>query len=243
MKLRILVPCLLLSLVRVTRVGVYADADPYAEARRAMVKDHLRARGIQDERILRVMGEVPRHEFVPSSQRPFAYVDDSLPIGYKQTISPPYIVALMTETLHPRPDDRVLEIGTGSGYQAAVLSKLVKEVYTIEIIEPLAQRAAATLKRLGFTNVTVRAGDGYQGWPQHAPFDAIIVTCAPGHVPPSLVDQLKEGGRMVIPVGAKYTQKLYLLEKRDGKVVRTALTPVYFVPMTGPGVHGGVGHK
>ena len=204
-------------------------------ARQEMVKDQLAAPGrdIRDSRVLRAMGTVPRHEFVPEAVRGWAYRDQPLPIGYGQTISQPYIVAFMTEQLKPKQTDRVLEIGTGSGYQAAVLSKLVAEVYTIEIVEPLAQRAEADLKRLGFGNVKVRAGDGYAGWPEAAPFDAIIVTCAPDHVPQPLVDQLKEGGKMVIPVGRSENQSLYLLTNKGGKVERNAVLPVRFVPMTG----------
>jgi protein-L-isoaspartate(D-aspartate) O-methyltransferase len=178
------------------------------------------------------MTAVPREKFVPKELRSSAYDDRPLPIGYDQTISQPFIVAFMTEQLQPRKDQRVLEIGTGSGYQAAVLSELVAEVYTIEIVRPLAQRAEAVLRELGYKNVRVKAGDGYKGWPEHAPFDAIIVTAAPDHVPPPLVEQLKEGGRMVIPVGESGAQKLYLLEKRDGQVRQTAVIPVRFVPLT-----------
>ena len=156
-----------------------------------------------------------------------------LPIGYGQTISQPFIVAFMTEQLQLKRDDRVLEIGTGSGYQAAILAELVAEVYTIEIIEPLAKNAEATLQRLGYKNVHVKAGDGYKGWPEHAPFDAVIVTCAPDHVPQPLVDQLKEGGRMIIPVGGFGDQELYLLEKKNGQLEKRAVLPVRFVPMTG----------
>ena len=179
------------------------------------------------------MGKVPRHEFVPADVRSLAYADHPLPIGHGQTISQPFIVAFMTEKLDPKPMDHVLEIGIGSGYQAAVLSELVATVHTIEIVAPLARRAEADLKRLGYTNVTARAGDGYKGWPEAAPFDAIIVTCAPDHVPQPLVDQLKEGGRMVVPVGPAYDQSLYLLEKKGNKVERRAILPVRFVPMTG----------
>lgn len=190
-------------------------------------------RDLTNARVLAVMGQVPRHEFVPPQWRDEAYADRPLPIGHGQTISQPYIVAFMTERLEPRPTDKVLEIGTGSGYQAAVLSGLVKEVFTIEIVEPLAKQAAADLKRLGYTNVLVRAGDGYKGWPEAAPFDSIIVTCAPEHVPQPLVDQLKEGGRMIIPVGPLSQQELVVLQKNDGKVERRAVLPVRFVPMTG----------
>jgi len=156
-----------------------------------------------------------------------------LQIGQGQTISQPYIVAFMTEQLQPKRKDRVLEIGTGSGYQAAVLAELAGEVYSIEIIEPLAKTAEATLRRLGYKNVQVKAGDGYKGWPEHAPFDAITVTCAPDHVPQPLIDQLKEGGRMIIPVGGFGDQELYLLEKKNGELERRAVLPVRFVPMTG----------
>ena len=180
------------------------------------------------------MGEVPRHEFVPKSQRRNAYRDDPLPIGHGQTISQPFIVAFMTEKLEPQPSDRVLEIGTGSGYQAAILAKLVKEVYSIEIVKPLADRAGTTLEKLGVKNVHLKAGDGHKGWPEHAPFDAVVVTCAPDHIPQPLVEQLREGGKMIIPVGPQGgAQKLYLLRKKDGKIRREAVLPVRFVPMTG----------
>lgn len=211
-------------------------SDDWAAQRAAMVTDQLAApgRGIRDSRVLAVMREVPRHEFVPEPQRPFAYTDSALPIGHGQTISQPFIVAFMTEQLRPRPGDRVLEIGTGSGYQAAVLARLVREVFTIEIVEPLGRRAAADLARLGFTNVQVRLGDGFAGWPEAAPFDAIMVTCAPENVPAPLVAQLREGGRMIIPVGPQGgPQHLYLLEKRAGRLERQAVLPVAFVPMTG----------
>jgi len=207
--------------------------DNLARQREAMVAQQLRSSGrdIRDERVLRAMSTVPRHEFVPASLRAHAYDDGPLPIGHGQTISQPFIVAFMTEKLQPKPVDRVLEIGTGSGYQAAVLAGLVKEVYTIEIVEPLGKQAETTLRRLGYSNVHVRIGDGYQGWPEVAPFDAIIVTCAPDHVPERLVDQLKEGGRMIIPVGEGMFQELYLLEKKMGRVEKQAVLPVRFVPM------------
>ncbi len=201
--------------------------------REQMVAAQIAAREVRDARVLAAMRAVPRHEFVPADLRARAYEDTPLPIGHAQTISQPYIVAFMTEQLAPQPMHRVLEIGTGSGYQAAVLARLVAEVFTIEIVEPLAKRAAADLARLGFKNVQVRAGDGYQGWPDAAPFDAIIVTCAPDHVPEPLVRQLREGGRMVIPVGEFGAQELYVLEKRAGKIERRAVLPVRFVPMTG----------
>ena len=190
-------------------------------------------RDIRDPRVLQAMETVPRHELVPEPVRADAYADSPLPIGYGQTISQPYIVAFMTEKLAPKPTDRVLEIGTGSGYQAGVLSELVKEVYTIEIVDALANRAATDLRRLGYTNVFVRSGDGYQGWPEKAPFDSVIVTCAPEAIPQPLITQLKEGGKMIIPVGPQGgIQELYLLEKHRGRVVKQAVLPVRFVPMT-----------
>jgi len=200
-----------------------------------MVAEQLASpgRGITNARVLTAMGKVPRHEFVPGRLRSEAYQDWPLPIGHGQTISQPYIVAFMTEQLEPRPNDRVLEIGTGSGYQAAVLAELVAQVYTIEIIDDLAKRAAADLKRLAYTNVQVRAGDGYKGWPEAAPFDAIIVTCAPERVPQPLIEQLKDGGRMIIPVGPAWDQELVRLRKRGGKLERQTVLPVRFVPMTG----------
>jgi protein-L-isoaspartate(D-aspartate) O-methyltransferase len=218
---------------------IHVAAADYPVARERMVKQQLAApgRGITNARVLAVMEKVPRHEFVPVPLRAQAYEDYPLPIGYNQTISQPFIVAFMTEQLDPKPTDKVLEIGTGSGYQAAVLADLVCAVYTIEIVEPLARRAQADLKRLGYTNVMVRAGDGYQGWPEAAPFDVVIVTCAPEHVPQPLVDQLKEGGRMIIPVGPAGDQELFLLKKKGAKIEKQAVLPVRFVPMTsGTGV-------
>ena len=203
--------------------------------RQKMVQEQLVPRGIKDGRVLAAMAKVPREEFVPPESRAASYEDGPLPIGYDQTISQPYIVAFMTEQLRLSPTDRVLEVGTGSGYQAAILAELAGEVYTIEIVAPLAQSAEAALQRLGYKNVHVKAGDGYKGWPEHAPFDAIIVTCAPDHVPQPLVDQLKEGGRMIIPVGPTLAQELYLLEKRNGQVRQSAVLEVRFVPMTREG--------
>jgi protein-L-isoaspartate(D-aspartate) O-methyltransferase len=205
----------------------------FAAKRQRMVQQQLMTRGIHEERVLAAMAKVPREEFVPPDSRAESYEDGPLQIGYRQTISQPYIVAFMTEQLQPKRNDRVLEVGTGSGYQAAILAELVAEVYTIEIIEPLAKSAEATLQRLGYKNVHVKAGDGYKGWPEHAPFDAITVTCAPDHVPQPLIDQLKEGGRMIIPVGGFGDQELYLLEKKNGQLQRRAVLPVRFVPMTG----------
>jgi protein-L-isoaspartate(D-aspartate) O-methyltransferase len=207
----------------------------FDSARRKMVDEQIAApgRGINNRKVLEAMGSVPRHEFVPESQRNFAYRDEPLPIGYGQTISQPSLVAFMTDKLDLKPTDRVLEIGTGSGYQAAILSQLVAQVYTIEIVEPLARRAMTDLKRLGYNNVSVLIGDGYKGWPEQAPFDAVIVTCAPDHVPEPLVDQLRDGGRMVIPVGKTGNQSLYLLEKHGQVVEQQSILPVRFVPMTG----------
>ena len=185
--------------------------------------------------VLESLNTIERHKFVPRVEVPFAYENRPLRIGYGQTISQPYIVALMTELLETRPDDIVLEVGTGSGYQAAILSPLVDHVYSIEIIEGLANQADARLQRLGFENVTTRLGDGYFGWEEHASFDSIIVTAAPTHVPPPLVEQLKPGGRMVIPVGGRFTtQWLLLIEKNDdGGIVTRQVAPVRFVPLTG----------
>jgi protein-L-isoaspartate(D-aspartate) O-methyltransferase len=215
--------------------GCGAAEPDFTAARERMVRQQLAAPGrdLTNARVLSAMGKVPRHELVPASIRAQAYGDHPLPIGYDQTISQPFIVAFMTEKLEPKATDKVLEIGTGSGYQAAVLAELVQKVYTIEIVEPLARRAEADLNRLGYTNVFVRAGDGYKGWSEAAPFDAVIVTCAPEHVPQPLVDQLKEGGRMIIPVGPAGNQELYLLSKKGDKVEQRAVLPVRFVPMTG----------
>lgn len=201
--------------------------------RRLMVERHLRDRDITDARVLAVMGRTPRHEFVPAWQQYNAYADHPLPIGHGQTISQPYIVALMTQMARPKPTHRALDIGTGSGYQAAVLAELCKEVYSIEIVEPLANAARERLKRLGYENITVRAGDGFRGWPEKAPFDVIIVAAAPNRVPKPLVEQLAPGGRLVIPVG-DFFQELRVLEKRpDGSIREHAGIPVRFVPMTG----------
>jgi protein-L-isoaspartate(D-aspartate) O-methyltransferase len=210
----------------------------FVAQRQRMVTQQLKAHGITDERVLNAMNKVPREEFVPADAKASSYADQPLPIGHGQTISQPFIVAFMTEQLRPSPKDRVLEIGTGSGYQAAILAELTADVYTIEIIEPLAKTAEVTLQRLGYENVHVKAGDGYKGWPEYAPFDAITVACAPDHVPQPLVDQLKEGGRMVIPVGGFGDQELYLLEKKNGELQRRSVLPVRFVPMTGEAVRG-----
>ena len=213
------------------------EKDLTAERNR-MVDDEIVASGVHDPRVIQAMRDTRRHEFVPLPARANAYYDMALPIGESQTISPPFIVAYMTEQLLPKPTDKVLEIGTGSGYQAAVLSPLVKDVYTIEIVKPLGERAARTLKRLKYANVHTKVGDGYQGWPEYAPFDKIIVTCSPEKVPPKLVEQLREGGRMIVPVGERYQQTLYLFEKKDGELKKIALLPVLFVPMTGKAEDG-----
>ena len=218
--------------------------DPYAQARAAMVAQIVEIARVTgpvgpreefDPKVLEVMGRVPRHRFVPPEIEAYAYADRPLPIGYGQTISQPYIVALMTDLLGLDGSERVLEVGTGSAYQAAILGEMAAEAYTIEIVPQLATQAAARLKELGYANVTARQGDGYYGWPEHAPFDAIIVTAAAGHVPPPLVEQLKPGGLMVIPVGSFFmVQQLVLVEKgEDGSVTARHLLPVMFVPLTG----------
>jgi protein-L-isoaspartate(D-aspartate) O-methyltransferase len=223
---------LIAALLAATGCGQQAPTAADFEAQRQrMVEKQLKPRGIKDEGVLAAMVKVPREEFVPADARSSAYEDGPLPIGYDQTISQPYIVGFMTEQLRPKTSDRVLEIGSGSGYQAAVLAELVKDVYTIEIVEPLAKTAEATLQRLGYKNVHIKVGDGYKGWPEEAPFDAIIVTCAPEKVPQPLTDQLKDGGRMVIPVGERFAQQLYLLEKKNGQLKESVTLPVRFVPM------------
>lgn len=209
-----------------------ARAERYSRERRLMVDGQLRARGIQSDRVLRAMREVPRHEFVPEPLRDRAYADHPLPIGFDQTISQPAIVAYMTEAADISGKDKVLEIGTGSGYQAAVLGELAKEVYTVEIIPELAERAGRVLGRLGYKNVFVRAGNGYLGWPEQAPFDAIVVTAAPDEIPQALVEQLAVGGKMVIPVGTESQEMVVVTKTRKGVVERRTI-PVRFVPMTG----------
>jgi protein-L-isoaspartate(D-aspartate) O-methyltransferase len=209
------------------------DDTGYSSARTEMVREQIQARDIKNPSVLEAMRSVPRHRFVPPSERPHAYRDTPLPLSRGQTISQPYIVALMTELVRPRPSDKVLEIGTGSGYQAAVLAELVDHVYTIEIEQELARTASSTLLELGYDNVTVRHGDGYAGWPEHAPFDIIIVTAAPEEIPQALIAQLKQGGRMVVPVGPIYSvQQLRLIEKNeDGDLESRTIAPVRFVPM------------
>jgi protein-L-isoaspartate(D-aspartate) O-methyltransferase len=207
--------------------------DDEAGRRARMVETQIVPRGVRDPRVLAAMREVPRHLFVPPSQRARAYDDGPLPIGGNQTISQPYIVALMTELADIAPREKVLEIGTGSGYQSAVLSKLAGEVYSIEIVPELARQSAERLKKLGYGNVTVREGDGYRGWPEHAPFDAIIVTAAPDRIPQPLLDQLAPGGRMVIPVGSFFQELKVLSKEKNGKITEKDIIPVRFVPMTG----------
>jgi len=203
--------------------------------REKMVETQIKGRGVRDGRVLSAMLKVERHRFVPKEYESQAYADQPLPIGEGQTISQPYIVALMTELLDLKGGEKVLEVGTGSGYQAAILAELAKEVYTIEIIEPLASTSKNLLFEQGYRNIQVKAGDGYLGWPEVAPFDAIIVTCAPDHIPKPLMEQLKEGGRLVVPVGA-HSQELKKIVKKSGKIETTDVIPVIFVPMTGEGV-------
>ncbi len=218
--------------------GLKADPSRRFQARREqMVTTQIQARGINDSRVLKAMLKVERHRFVPAYLQDRAYGDHPLPIGEGQTISQPYIVALMTELLQLKGDEKVLEIGTGSGYQAAVLSETAREVYSIEIIETLARSAKERLEGLGYKNIKVRAGDGYQGWPEVAPFDAIVVTAAPDHIPGPLIKQLKEGGRMILPVGTYPNQELKKIIKKSGQLQISDIIPVLFVPMTGGGVN------
>jgi protein-L-isoaspartate(D-aspartate) O-methyltransferase len=207
--------------------------DPFAAERERMVRTQIQERDVRNPEVLRVMRLVPRHLFIPESARAQAYEDHPVPVGYGQTISQPYIVGLMTELLEPRRDLKVLEIGTGSGYQAAVLSGLVKQLFSIEIVPELARSASALLQQLGYRNVTVRWGDGYKGWPEQAPFDRIIVTAAPPELPKALLDQLKPGGKLVAPVGSTvFGQDLIVVDKTpDGKLRRRSVIPVMFVPM------------
>ena len=230
------VACLVLlaACTRVERTGP-PGADGRAAERHAMVEQQIAARGIRDPAVLEALRTVPRHWFVPESQAPLAYADDPLPIPAGQTISQPYIVALMTEAAALRPDSKVLEIGTGSGYQAAVLAAITPHVYTIEIVPELAAWARSVFAAHGYTTISLREGDGYQGWPEEAPFDAILVTAAPTHVPPALVEQLAPGGRLCLPVGGEYAdQELIVITKQaDGSTTQESLAPVRFVPMTG----------
>ena len=205
----------------------------FQQRRHRLVRQEIVANGIKNPRVIEALRQTPRHEFVPAKLRASAYFDTALPIGNQQTISPPFVVAYMTEQLDPQPNDRVLEIGTGSGYQAAVLSHVVQDVYTIEIVEPLARRARRTFRRLKYDNIHPRTGDGFEGWPSAAPFDKIIVTCSPEKVPQPLIDQLRDGGRMIVPVGERYQQNLYLVTKQGEEVTTEPLQATLFVPMTG----------
>ncbi len=228
--------CLTIVLTAVAATWVSGEepkADPTAPARNKLVQQHLVERGIKDKRVLDAFRAVPRHLFLPVDKRGQAYDDESIQIGEGQTSTPPFDMAFMTEVLELKPTDKVYEVGTGSGYQASILSRLVKDVYSIEIHRPLGERAAQVIKELGYTNIHSKVGDGYEGWPEAAPFDAIIVTCAPTKVPPPLIEQLKEGGRLVIPIGGRFDQIVHLMVKRDGKLIDRQLRPTLFVPMTG----------
>jgi len=213
--------------------GCQRPGDQESRQRLEMVRSQIEARGVKDARVLEVMRRIPRHLFVPADHKAQAYADYPLPIGSGQTISQPYIVALMTELADLTPTEKVLEIGTGSGYQSAVLSRLAGEVYSIEIVPELARESAGRLRDLGYGNVTVKEGDGYRGWPEHAPFDAILVTAAPDRIPQPLLDQLAPGGRMVIPVGSFFQELKVLTKDRNGKISEKDILPVRFVPMTG----------
>jgi len=217
------------------RMGVSGAKEDFKIMHERMVENQIKARGVKDPRVLSAMLKVQRHLFVPRESQSSAYADQPLPIGQGQTISQPYIVALMTELLELKGGERVLEVGTGSGYQAAILGELAKDVYSIEIIETLASSARDLLLKLDYKNITVKAGDGYLGWPEAAPFDAIIVTAAPDHIPKPLLEQLKDGGIMVLPVGT-YSQELKKITRRSGTFETTDVIPVLFVPMTGDGV-------
>ena len=230
---RIVVTLSFLFVTCALTAGAIAQNRRYDELRADMVTAHIEGEGITSTAVLQAMRAVPRHEFVPSTQRARAYEDLALPIGHQQTISPPYIVAYMTNELDPQPDDRVLEIGTGSGYQASVLAQIVTDVYTIEIVSELSKQAEKRMQDLGYRNVHCLDGDGFKGWPEHAPFDKIIVTCSPENIPQPLIDQLKEGGRMIIPVGERYQQSFHLLVKEHGKMKDERLASTLFVPMTG----------
>ena len=203
----------------------------YKAQRLKMVRDQIMKRGVTDPPVIEAMKHVERHLFVPDEYAGMAYADRPLPIGYGQTISQPYIVAYMTYILKLKPGDRVLEIGTGSGYQAAVLAEICNKVFTIEVLPPLGERARSLLNKLGYENIDFKIGDGYKGWKEKAPFDAIIVTCSPTHIPKPLQEQLAEGGRMIIPVGERTVQQLVYLVKKDGRLHREAVLPVSFVPM------------
>jgi len=222
---------LLITLLISFKVDHIKHVDKYEKVRQRMVREQIVARGIKDQKVIQAIINVPRHLFVPEAYERMAYEDRPLPIGEGQTISQPYIVALMTEILELKPNMKVLEIGTGSGYQAAILAEIVNEVYTIEIVEILGQSATNLLTELGYKNIYTKIGDGYKGWAENAPFDAIIVTCAPTDIPKPLENQLKEGGKMIIPLGGSIVQELVLLEKKNGEIIKKVVTPVRFVPM------------
>lgn len=224
---------LLLAMILLPTAAFAQEIDAFDAKRQEMISYQIKNRGITDTKVLEAMEKVKRHLFVPDALRGMAYQDSPLPIGHEQTISQPYIVAYMTEAAQLSPDDRVLEIGTGSGYQAAILAEIVKEVYTIEIIKPLADSASVKLLDMGYQNIKVKWGDGYKGWVEHAPFDVIIVTAAPAQIPENLIDQLEIGGRMVIPVGTSF-QELYLITRTESGFDKTPILPVIFVPMVHP---------
>ncbi|MEW6606134.1 MAG: protein-L-isoaspartate(D-aspartate) O-methyltransferase [bacterium] len=226
---------LLMSLNLISCQKSTLPASKYTSLREQMIQEQIIARGVSDQLVLKAMLKVERHKFVPDEVKEMAYIDSPLPIGENQTISQPYIVALMTELLGLKGDEKVLEIGTGSGYQAAILAEIVKEVYTIEILKPLADTARQKLQKLGYKNIKVKCGDGYKGWEEYAPYDGIIVTCAPDHIPQPLTEQLKIGGRMVIPVGESYQVLLLLTKISNTQFSRKPIIPVRFVPMTGEG--------
>ncbi|MGD8893299.1 MAG: protein-L-isoaspartate(D-aspartate) O-methyltransferase [Desulfobacterales bacterium] len=232
---KILLPFFILTVLPIQlKAQPLADSPKYQKARKKMVSSQIRSRGISDEKVLNAMGQVPRHRFVPEELVSQAYADHPLPIGQGQTISQPYIVALMTEKLKPTGDERILEIGTGSGYQAAILAKVVKEVYTIEIKEKLYKKAESLLRSLGFSRIKTRHGDGYFGWPEAAPFDGIMITASIDHIPPPLLKQLKNGGRLILPLGNPFSyQHLSLVTKHDDQYMVKQITGVLFVPMTG----------
>jgi protein-L-isoaspartate(D-aspartate) O-methyltransferase len=223
---------LVISLLAIGTDGAVVQKQNYEKERRRMVIRQIERRGIRDKSVLQAMGEVPRHEFVPIAALPNAYEDRPLPIGFGQTISQPYMIAFIAEHLLLDLEDRVLEVGTGSGYQAAVLSRLVTQVFSIEIVQELILRATSDLQRLGYQNILVKSGDGYEGWPEFAPFDAIVVAAALDHIPQPLIDQLREGGRLIIPIGNALDQQLMLVEKDAGGFRRRPICPVRFVPFT-----------
>jgi protein-L-isoaspartate(D-aspartate) O-methyltransferase len=229
---KLVLPVLFLAVILLSSFySIHNYRDKYEKVRQRMVSEQIVARGIADQKVIQAMIKVERHRFVPKNIERMAYEDRPLPIGEGQTISQPYIVALMTETLELKKNMRVLEIGTGSGYQAAILAEIVKEVYTIEILEALGLKAKNTLDNLSYKNINFKIGDGYKGWAENAPFDAIIVTCAPTDIPKPLETQLKEGGKMIIPLGGSITQELVLFEKQNGKLIKKVVAPVRFVPM------------